>query len=400
MKIKLKPLSKQVMVITGATSGIGLATARRAAKEKIKLVLGARNTEALQKIQSDLSSRTEVEIVTVDVGNEQEVRQLAEIALKKFGRIDTWVNNAGLSIYGRIEQSDLADERRLFDTNYWGVVHGCRIALEHLKEHGGAIINVGSILSDQAIPLQSAYTASKHAVKGFTDSLRMEIAHAHLPISVTLIKPSGINTPFTQHAKNNMDHEPSLPPPVYSAELVADAILYAAQNSIRDFTVGGGGRVMTFFGQCCPSWMDSIMSLTMFKGQKKDSLSDTSKPHSLYEAQHDGNVRGDYTGFVHPVSLYHTIRKYPKTSLAVAGAAYLLWRHFSSSKTSVPNLKFLSHKPSWMHSLKHPSSWHLSSHHPSSWNSSSWMPSSWNPFTRSRLKEWRKSLPGDKYWQR
>jgi hypothetical protein len=145
--------------------------------------------------------------------------------------------------------------QRLFQTNYWGVVHGSLEAVKHMKTRGGgAIINLGSELSDHAVPLQGIYAASKHAVKAFTDSLRMELEKESAPIAVTLIKPAAIDTMFVAHAKNYMDKEPSLPPPVYAPELVAKAILYAAQHPKRDVFVGGAqgdvGRQLRDAGAC------------------------------------------------------------------------------------------------------------------------------------------------------
>ena len=144
--------------------------------------------------------------VVADVSDESAIRRVAEDAVTRFGRIDTWINGAGVSVYGRLMDISLEDQRRLFDTNFWGVVIGSRVAVPYLR-NGGALINIGSVLSDRAIPLQGTYCASKHAVKGFTDSLRMELEHDRLPISVTLIKPYSIDTPYAEHAKNYLRHE-------------------------------------------------------------------------------------------------------------------------------------------------------------------------------------------------
>src|SRR5207237_3691332 len=138
--------------------------------------------------------------------------------------------NAGVSVYGKLMDVPLADLRQLFETNFWGVVYGSRVACEYLRMRGGALINIGSTLSDRAIALQGIYSASKHAVKGFTDALRMELEEQGAPVSVTLIQPTSINTPFPRHAKNYMEAEATLPPPVYAPDVVADAILHCAEN--------------------------------------------------------------------------------------------------------------------------------------------------------------------------
>src|SRR5512141_1495613 len=191
MSVSLKRITEQVIVITGATSGVGLVTARQAAQRGARLVLAARNEAALKQLAAELTGRgSEVAYVVADVGDEAQVRSIAEAAIERFGGFDTWINNAGVSIYGRAEDIPLADQRRLFDTNFWGVVNGSLVAVEHLKNNGGALINIGSEVSDVAVPLQGIYSASKHAVKGYTDALRMELDHDGVPIAVTLVKPS------------------------------------------------------------------------------------------------------------------------------------------------------------------------------------------------------------------
>ncbi|HEX5515792.1 MAG TPA: SDR family NAD(P)-dependent oxidoreductase, partial [Gammaproteobacteria bacterium] len=147
MKIRLKPLRDQVMVITGATSGIGLAIARGAAARGARLVVSARNAEALAQLVREISAAGgEALGVAADVGVEAEVQHLADATIERFGGFDTWINNAGVSIYGPLLEVSREDHRRLFDTNYWGVVYGSLIAARHLRDHGGALINIGSIL--------------------------------------------------------------------------------------------------------------------------------------------------------------------------------------------------------------------------------------------------------------
>ncbi|MDB5852447.1 MAG: Short-chain dehydrogenase/reductase [Herminiimonas sp.] len=173
MARSLKPLDQQVIVITGASSGIGLATAESAADQGAKLVLAARSEDTLAEIVAEINAvGGEAIDMVADVGVREQVERIAQAAIQRFGRIDTWINDAGASIYGRLDTVSEADSRRLFDTNFWGVVNGSLVALPHLIVQGGALINVGSEVSDAVIPLQGMYAASKHAVKGFTDALR------------------------------------------------------------------------------------------------------------------------------------------------------------------------------------------------------------------------------------
>jgi short-subunit dehydrogenase len=269
MRPTLKPLREQVIVITGATSGIGLCTVRAAAREGAKLVLAARNEHALRDLASEIEGMGgAVCFAACDVADASAVARLAARALECFGRIDTWVNNAGVSIIAEAVRTPYEDHRRLFDTNYWGVVHGSTVAVQHLRERGGAIVNVGSALSDRSVPLQAAYCASKHAVKGFTDSLRMELEHAGAPISVTLVRPSSIATPFVDHMRAYTEREPQLPAPLYAPELVAHAVLRAATEPVRDIYVGGAARALAALAQRAPRLADRLMEGTLFSMQQ------------------------------------------------------------------------------------------------------------------------------------
>jgi short-subunit dehydrogenase len=338
MKPELKELSRQTIVITGPTSGIGLVTARMAAKRGARVVLAARTGSALRELTEEIRSwGGQAEYAIADVSDRQQVRDVATVAIKKFGGFDTWVNNAGVSIYGKFEDVSLEDQRKLFDINYWGVVHGSLIAAEHLKRHGGALINVGSALSDRAMPIQGTYCASKHAVKGFTDALRMELEHDRAPISVTLIKPSSIDTPYRQHAKNYLRHEPKNPWPVYAPETVAEAILYAAEHPIRDIYVGGASRALNIGSFLTPRITDKVMESIMFDSQQEDHPS--SSPHTGLD-QPSGSLleRGGYPGHVSESSLYTNGSLHPLLAggfLAVGvGLAYAVTRKFRSNGTN------------------------------------------------------------------
>jgi len=173
-----------------------------------------------------------------------------------------------------------------------------------MKHRGGVLINIGSEVSDVAIPLQGIYSASKHAVKGYTDALRMELEHDRIPIAVTLVKPSAINTPYPEHARNYLeDGVPALPPPLYAPEVVAEAILRCAERPVRDIIVGGAGRVQVAMGTVAPRLTDVFMERAMFNQQKTH---DRMQPRegNLDRPQRDGRAHGLHRGHVMQSSLY------------------------------------------------------------------------------------------------
>ena len=303
-KFRPKRLSQQTIVITGASSGIGLATAQLAAQQGAAVVVSSRNEAELQRVvQAINDAGGRATYAVADVANPEELDAVANEAVRAFGGIDTWINNAGISIYGKLTEVPMADKKRLFDVNFWGVVNGCRTAVQHMRERGGTIINIGSIVSDQAVPLQGIYSASKHAVQGYTNALRMELEHDKLPISVTLVKPSAIDTPFLEHARNYMDAAPSFPPPVYAPEVVARTILKCAERPVRDITVGGGGRMMTLMGAAAPRMTDKYMESAMFS-QQQDPEGRNRTMDSLYSPKRDGRRTGPYDGHVMQSSMY------------------------------------------------------------------------------------------------
>ena len=259
-KVKLKPLAEQVIVITGGSSGIGLATAKMAAERGAKVVIAARSEDAIESIVEEIRGKGgDAIFVKCDVSKRADVDAAVQATIKKYGRINTWVNNAGLSIYGRLDEVSEDDSRKLFDTNFWGIYHGSLAALPYLRREGGALINVGSEVSETVVPLQGMYSASKHAVKGFTDALRVEIEEVDAaPVSITLIQPTATDTPFPQHAKNYMDKEPKLADPLDKPEDVAEAILDAAVNPTRSKKVGALSKINTTTAKLMPRLGDKM----------------------------------------------------------------------------------------------------------------------------------------------
>ena len=292
MAITLKPLARQTIVITGGTSGNGLATAEAAVAAGAKVVIAARNEAALAQVKERLGPR--VATVAADVADRAQVERIADTAIAAFGGFDSWVNNAAAASYGAMEEVPEADHRRIFDVNYFGTLHGSMIAARHLRTRGGgAIVNLGSVLSDRAIPLQGPYCATKHAVQAATDALRMELERDGVPISVTLIKPAAIHTPYPEHARNFMDVAPRLPPPLYDPRLVADAILFACANPRRQLYVGGAGALISVAGTVAPRLTDLVLEAVGKRIQEAPSDPGiAARRDNLHQPRSDGAIDG------------------------------------------------------------------------------------------------------------
>jgi NAD(P)-dependent dehydrogenase (short-subunit alcohol dehydrogenase family) len=330
MAPRLRPLNQQVLVITGASSGIGLATARIAAERGATVVLSSRNERALQHIASNLADQGhKASFVTADTSREEDMQRLADTAIAQHGAIDSWINAAAVPLYGEILDVPMADHRRLFDVNYWGVVNGSLAAIRAMEKRGGALINIGSVLSDVHVPLQGPYVASKHAVKGFTDCLRVELERRGLPISVTLIKPTGIDTPYADHARSYLPRAPVTPPPRYVPRIVANAILHACEHPKREIYVGGGGAALVMMRRLAPWLYDFVNRRFMYDLQMTDRPlnADSDTRDNLYAPKADGAERGRAAeGVARETSLYTQMQLHPWIAWTMLGGAFLLGR--------------------------------------------------------------------------
>jgi short-subunit dehydrogenase len=329
------PIDEQVVVITGASQGIGRETALELARRGASVVAVARNQEALEALAGEgrgLEGR--IEPLVADVADYGQIERVGSQAVERYGRVDTWINNAAVSIYATVEQLEPDEMERLVAVNLLGQMYGSRVALSLMKPRGsGTIINIGSALSDRAIPLQAAYVASKHGVAGFTEALRLELLHEEAGIDVVLILPSSINTPLFAFARSKLGVQPMPVPPVYEPAVVAEAICHAAERGGREIVVGGWGKLLTLGQWLSPSLLDRYMlqGARAFHQQKTQQPDD--RRDNLFEpSTGPGSTTGQFGDGSKAESLYtrhlelHPARKRAAVGALLVGAVVLIRR--------------------------------------------------------------------------
>lgn len=355
MAVHLKPLGKQTILITGASSGIGLVTARMAAARGAAVMLVARDEESLREAADSIrAAGGRAAFHVADVADAAALEAAADAAEREVGPLDSWVNDAGVSTIGTLAETPIEDQRRLFETNYWGVVHGSLIAAKRLREKGGAIVNIGSVLSDRAMIYQGAYSASKHAVKGFTDALRMELEAARAPISVTLVKPASIGTPYAEHARLEWGQRSvKLPPPVYDPQLVARAICFACTHARRDLYVGGGGAAIALAGALFPRLTDYAME-RVGKPAQTTEVAGRAEMRDNLEQHRPGAERSALPGQPsRRSSLLLEAQLHPVATLAtIAGAGALALGALTAAGAS--RRAGMAMRPGWRRAMSHP----------------------------------------------
>lgn len=320
-------LSEQVVVITGASSGIGRATALAFAEPGARVVLAARNPTALDEVAREVERLGgTAEVVVTDVSEYPQVEQLAQRAVDRFGRIDTWVNNAAVSAYATVEQLTIEEIERIIQVDLLGQIYGMKAALPHLRRQGqGTIVNVGSVESVRAVPLQAPYVAAKHGIKGFTDALRLELEHDRAGITVTLILPASMNTPLFAHARSKLGVFPRPLPPVYEPRVVAEAIVFAAQHPRRAIVAGGAGQALLVANRISPSLVDWFMLQggRFFKEQETQQPDD-GKDNLFAPMAGTGATTGAFGAEAKSTSLTtRYMGLYPNRQRALAGALLL-----------------------------------------------------------------------------
>jgi NAD(P)-dependent dehydrogenase (short-subunit alcohol dehydrogenase family) len=331
--IRLKPIEQQVVVVMGASSGIGRETALRFARRGARVVLAARGESALRSLKDEIRAEGgEATVAIADVTAFEQMRAVVDITVERYGRLDTWAHVAGVGMWATLEASDPEEWRRVVDVNLTGVAFAAKAALPHLKQSGGALIVVTSGEARIAVPLQSAYGASKHGADALIKSLRIELQHERAPVSVTQVMPSGTNTPIFNHARTCIGVKPQPLPPLYAPGLVADAILYAAEHPTKEIVVGGAGKLFMLLQGLSPALVDSVMLSVGFPLQRTQEPKAPDAPSNLFEPRNeDHRVFGDFSVKTRCTSLYTWMERHPPllraAKLAALGsAAYLLFR--------------------------------------------------------------------------
>lgn len=320
--MQLKLVAEQVVVVCGASSGIGRVTARKFAERGAKVVVSARSEEGLQTLVDEIRQQGGQAIaVPADVSDFEQVKAVAERAVAEYGRLDTWAHISGVGIYARFTELTPDEFKRVIDVNLIGSAYGALAALPHLK-HGGALIVVSSIESVVSFPFHSAYAAAKHGIPGWLDALRIELKHDDIPVSVTNIMPATINTPFFSSARTKLGVKPAAPPPIYHPSTVADQILYAAEHPVRDMVAGGAGKAMIQMQKISPLTMDKLLLWVGFKSQQTDQPKSVNAPNNLYTPEdRDNRVEGDFGHLTFKRSLYNWLGRHPYLRRALFGSA-------------------------------------------------------------------------------
>jgi NAD(P)-dependent dehydrogenase (short-subunit alcohol dehydrogenase family) len=322
--MRLKPIAEQVVVAFGASSGIGRETALRFARRGARVLLSGRGQAELDRVVAAIRCEGgEARAIAAEATEFRQVKAVADGAAAAYGRLDTWVHLAGVGLWAPLMETPPEEWQRVLDVNLNGQAYGAMAALPHLRREGrGALIHLSSIEAQLALPLQAAYSASKHGIHALASALRLELKAAGLPISVTEILPSAINTPLFVKARTRIGVKPRAIPPFYQPGLVAEAILYAAEHPVRHLTVGGAGRTAALLHRLSPRLMDAFLGAFGSHLQRTGEAKGPDAPSSLFEHL-DGYDRaeGEFGRGARQTSLYTWLQLHPPLKRALAAAA-------------------------------------------------------------------------------
>ena len=323
-------MKSEVVVITGASAGLGRATARKFGRHRAKVGLLARGIEGLEAAKREIESAGGSAIVLpLDIADADAIEIAAASVEREFGPIDIWVNNAMASVFSPVKKMMAEEYKRVTEVTYLGVVYGTLAALRRmLPRDRGTIVQVGSALAYRSIPLQSAYCAAKHAIAGFTDSLRCELIHDKSNVRVTMVQMPALNTPQFGWVKSRLKHKAQPVPPIFQPEVGANAIYWAAHHWRREIYAGWPTVEAIVGNKIAPGWLDHYLGKTGFASQQTSEAEDPDRPDNLWKplkSDHGAHGTFDSRAHEHSWELQASLaRRWIGAGLAVAAAALVL----------------------------------------------------------------------------
>src|SRR5579872_1148985 len=284
-------MKSETVVVTGASAGLGRAIAREFGRRGARVGLLGRGVDGLQAAKSEIESMGgEAIVLTADVADSDAVEAATASVEQEFGPIDIWVNNAMASVFSPVKEVRPEEYKRVTEVTYLGVVYGTLAALKRmLPRNRGTIVQVGSALAYRSIPLQSAYCAAKHAIAGFTDSLRCELIHDKSKVRVTMVQMPALNTPQFGWVKSRLKHRAQPVPPIFQPEVGAEAIYWAAHHNRREVYVGWPTVEAIVGNKLAPGLLDRYLGKTGFASQQTCEPEDPNRPDNLWKP-----LRGDH----------------------------------------------------------------------------------------------------------
>jgi short-subunit dehydrogenase len=317
-----------VAVVTGASGGVGRATARLLGERGASVVLIARGRDGLAAARREIEARGGRALaVPADVSRFDEVRAAGDAAVREFGRIDLWINNAMVSMYSPFTSMTPDEFKHIVEVTFLGTVHGTRVALERMVPRDrGVIIQVGSALAFRSIPLQSAYCASKHAIQGFVESLWSELIHEHSRVRVSIVNLPALNTTQFVWTKNRMPRTVRPTGTIYQPEVAADAILFAAEHDRREIMVGHTTVEATLGEKIIPGLLDRYLASAAWEGAMLPEPADPNRPDNFWQpVPGDHGAHGQFDNLARRFSIQLWATKHRTALLAGLGLAATVW---------------------------------------------------------------------------
>jgi short-subunit dehydrogenase len=320
-------LNNETVVVTGSSAGLGRAIAREFGKRGANVGLLARGVDGLNGAKREIEAAGgRALVLPTDVADSGAVEQAAAAVENQFGAIDIWVNNAMASVFSPVKEMLPEEYKRVTEVTYLGVVYGTLAALKRmLPRDRGTIVQVGSALAYRSIPLQSAYCASKHAIAGFTDSLRCELIHDKSNVHITMVNMPALNTPQFGWVKSRLKHQAQPVPPIFEPEVGARAVYWAAHHRRREIYVGGPTVEAIVGNKIAPSLLDQYLGRTGYDSQQTNEPEDPDRPNNLWKpvpGDHGAHGRFDSRAHPHSYQLWADLHRM-WIGLAAAGAAGL-----------------------------------------------------------------------------